>query len=298
MIKDLVKRIYVVIPGKYFVFTILKKVFSFKFETYQHFHFKGAFKVQTYNGKEIKFYHFGGYTHIVESCLFWAGINGFDEKDSLRIWEKLSENSSNIFDIGANTGVYALVAAKSNKKAKVYAFDPVKRTYNKLVKNIKLNGLENQIIPIEKAASNYNGTGKIYDLPIENIYSVTVNSNLHDKKLNAVPVEIDLIKLSDFIVAEEIGKIDLIKIDVESHEPEVLEGMSDHIALFKPTILVEVWNDDIAVKIEQIVKNLDYLIFDFDEINGPVRLKKMAKSSKHNILLIQKNQATKVQLID
>jgi len=118
MIKDLIKRIYLAIPGKYFVFTILKKLISFTFETYQNFHFKGAFKVQTYNGKEIKLVHFGGYTHILESCLFWAGIDGFDEKDSLRIWEKLSKNASNIFDIGANTGVFALVAAKSNKKEK------------------------------------------------------------------------------------------------------------------------------------------------------------------------------------
>ena len=43
----------------------------------------------------------------------------------------------------------------------------------------------------------------------------------------------------------KITKIDLLKIDVETHEPEVLEGYTKYIHLHKPTMLIEILNDEL-----------------------------------------------------
>jgi tRNA1(Val) A37 N6-methylase TrmN6 len=42
----------------------------------------------------------------------------------LALWIKLCRQSETILDVGANTGVYALVAGAVNKKAKIFAFEP------------------------------------------------------------------------------------------------------------------------------------------------------------------------------
>ena len=46
-----------------------------------------------------------------------------------------------------------------------------------------------------------------------------------------------------------INKIDLIKIDVEMHEPEAIEGMIDILKRDRPFILIEILTVEIANKI-------------------------------------------------
>ena len=44
-----------------------------------------------------------------------------------------------IFDIGANTGIFALVSGAANPKARIFAFEPVSRVFEKLKGNVALN---------------------------------------------------------------------------------------------------------------------------------------------------------------
>ena len=41
-----------------------------------------------------------------------------------------------VLDVGASTGLFALVAAVTNPDAKVHAFEPVPETYDFMVENI------------------------------------------------------------------------------------------------------------------------------------------------------------------
>lgn len=54
------------------------------------------------------------------------------------------EPGSTVIDVGANIGVFALYAALSGAKA-VYAFEPSASSYETLLANIKVNGLESVI---------------------------------------------------------------------------------------------------------------------------------------------------------
>lgn len=53
------------------------------------------------------------------------GLYGSWEKESLKIWAQLSKRANYIVDVGANTGVYSLIAKSQNPSAKVYAIEPV-----------------------------------------------------------------------------------------------------------------------------------------------------------------------------
>ena len=109
--------------------------------------------------------------------------------------------------------------------------------------------------------------------------------------------EIDIIRLDTFCQLNNISKIDLFKIDVETHEPEVLEGYGELLAKHRPSVLIEILSDDIGEKVEKIVSNLDYLYFNIDEKGSILPVKSIRKSLYYNYLLCSRQTAEKLLLI-
>lgn len=290
--KKLIKKIYNGIPFKKEFFVALKTVWKPKEKIYKHLHFVGVFKVKVDRVKSFKIKHYG---FLIENEIFWAGLTNGWEKESIKLWIKLCEKSQIILDIGANTGVYSLIAKAVNPNAKVYAFEPVTRIFNKLKTNISLNNFD--IYPIEKAISNSDGTAVIYDWPTEHIYTVTVNKNLQSSETPVHIVKIETQKLDSFVKLNQIPKIDLIKIDVETHEPEVLEGFLDNLFQFKPTFLIEILNNEVGEKVNAIMQKADYLYFNIDETSGARQVEKITKRDYDNYLLCNSDVAKEIGLI-
>src|SRR5690606_1549277 len=105
----------------------------------------------------------------------------------------------------------------------------------------------------EIALSNYSGEAVIYDQPTEHIYSVTVNENLAHTDVKVIPTKIAVKTLSEILKEENLQSIDLIKIDVETHEAEVLEGFGEYIGVFSPVFLIEILTAKVAVKVNSIL---------------------------------------------
>lgn len=285
------KLIFQAIPFKVFIFKGIR-LFKLPESIYKHLYFKGVFKVEINEDQAFLINHYG---FQVENDIFWAGLFGRWEKDSLLLWNKLCEKSDVIFDIGANTGVYALIAKTTNKNNKVYAFDPVRRVYEKLVKNIELNNYDVKTCQI--ALSNETGNAIIYDTDTEHTYSVTVNKNLNTTESAVKEINIKTMRLDDFIESNNIRKIDLMKIDVETHEPEVLDGMGRYLKDFKPTLLIEILNDEIAEKIENLIKELNYIYFNLNEKGSIKQVQSLTKSDFHNFLICSPKVALDLKLI-
>jgi len=92
------------------------------------------------------FHMLNGYGREIESTIFWNGLDAF-EGNTLRWWQILSKRSQVILDIGANTGIYALLAKTLNPSAEVHAFEPISRVYSILASNIALNQATHLIPP-------------------------------------------------------------------------------------------------------------------------------------------------------
>ena len=243
-------------------------------------------------GESFKIEHFG---QQIENELFWNGLDGGWEKTSIRLWKELCRDAKVILDIGANTGLYSLVSKTVSPDSQVYAFEPVERVFDKLKKNIILNKFNIQAERL--ALSNYNGTATIYDIPGEHILSVTVNKNLHNPATQVQPVKIQVAEFFTYFNENKIQGCDLIKIDVETHEPEVLEGMRELLYIFKPVILIEVLSDEIGEQIQKIVSPNNYLYFDIDEEWEIKHVLKIKKSSHFNYLLCSDTVARKLELV-
>jgi FkbM family methyltransferase len=289
--KKAIKSLYSVLPFKRPIYEALKKIYRPAPRIYQHLHFKDVFRVPVTDSEMFKILHYG---FEIENELFWAGIKDGWEKVSTGLWIELCRESEVIIDIGANTGVYSLIAKTVNPTATVYAFEPVERVFEKLQRNCQLNNYE--IVCFKKAVSNYNGKAKIYDTDGDHIYSVTVNKNLNSSATAVKEFEIETITLKDFIENQELTKIDLMKIDVETHEPEVLEGMHEYLAKFNPVMLIEILNEEVATKVNKLLAGLEYLYFNIDENNGIRQVKEVTKSDYYNFLFCKKETALKLGL--
>lgn len=291
--KTLLKSIYRNIPFKKELFSAIKFFVRPSENIYKHLHFVGDFTVKIDPKHKFRIRNYG---YEVENSLFWAGVGSGWESVSLSLWTELAKDSEVIFDIGANTGVYSLLAKSINKEAKVYAFEPVERVFKKLLHNIEMNGYD--VSCSDYAASNENGTATIYDTLADHVYSVTVNKNLNRADVAVTPTEIKTVRLDTFIEQHNVKKIDLIKLDVETFEGEVLEGFSSYLQEFKPTMLVEILNDEVGQKVQDLVENLNYLYFNIDDIRHSIRqTDKLTKSDYFNYLLCDEETAAKLKLL-
>ena len=290
--KAILKSLYNTVPFKKEIFSAVKTVWKPSESIYKHLHFKGVISVPLNESKSFKMNHYG---FQLENDIFWTGLTEGWEKESIKVWMKLCEDAETILDIGANTGIYSLIAKTVNPKATVYAFEPVDRVYKKLNENIKLNNFD--IKPVEKAISNENGIATIFDTTTEHTYTVTVNKNRLLADETVVETKITTITLDSFIKQNNLKKIDLIKIDVETHEPEVLEGFSEYMKVFKPSMIIEILDEETGRKVNDLVQGIGYVFFNIDEKTGIRQVEKITKSDDFNVLICTPENALKLRLI-
>lgn len=278
--KKFFKILFSSLPYKKHLFCFIRRVWSPPLGVYQHLHFNGIFEVKV-DAENFKIQHNG---HTIENQLFWKGIDDCWEKNSLRIWKDLARNSNIIFDIGANTGVYTLIAKTVNKNCSVHAFEPFPAIWDTLKKNTALNQYDVECNCT--AISNYKGKGVIFSDSPDFAYSVTVNKNLWTKEQQPFIIPINTTTLKDYIEEQKLDGIDLMKIDVETHEPEVIEGFAEYLLKFKPVILIEVLNDQISQKLNACFSSDHYDFYNIDEGRGIKKVSKLTKSEDFNFLIV------------
>lgn len=291
--KKLLKKVYNAIPLKKQLFSLIKWI-NLPESIYKHLHFEGIVTIDIDKEHSFNMYHHGT---SEENELFWGGIDNGWEKTSLKLWRKLCIDANVVLDIGANTGLYSLVTKALNPTAKVYAFEPLPKVIEYLNYNNQINNYNVQVI--QKAASNFNGKAKVFLIEGHDFdNSVTVNKSLLSDTTPQKELEIECITLVDFIRQNKLDRIDLIKIDVETHEPEVLEGMGEYLDKFKSDFLIEIWDESCAVKLNTLFKDKGYLYFDIDDKNDKVTQKKeITVSSFWNYLICKPETAKKIGLI-
>jgi hypothetical protein len=76
-------------------------------------------------------------------------------------------------------------------------------------------------------------------------------------------VEIDSITLDSLVDRYKLSKIDFLKIDVEGHELQVLQGSTKVLTEYRPTIIYENWDGvhDCNLPVAEYLRNMGYKLF-------------------------------------
>ena len=249
---------------------------------YSRLPFKGDFRVAV-NGTGAFVMHSHG--HGDENAIFWRGLFGFGERASMQLWVRLCAGASCIFDVGANWGLFSLVAAAANPKARIFGFEPVTPSLQIFRANVALNQFPSLEI-IHAAVGNLDGAVPMFFNPTDPKQASLGGG------AGAVREDVTALRLDTFVRQRGLPRLDLLKIDVETFEPLVLEGMGALLAQQHPTILIEVLNDEVGARLENLLPP-DYLCFHVDEESGAQRrdsIRRISRKSR-NYLLCSASQA-------
>lgn len=158
-------------------------------------------------------------------------LDGTYEKVQLNALKRLVfndlDNASNCIDIGANIGNHACTFAKSF--ANVYAFEanpPVSYV-------LRANAFGKNITVFDYGLSDKNGTIPFKQFE-NNLGASCITANEAD-----ADYFVDIQTLDSVVKKENITNISFVKIDVEGHETEVLEGGRLFFSEQKPVIALE-----------------------------------------------------------
>ncbi len=166
------------------------------------------------------------------------------------------------YDIGANVGAYALIAAKvSDQQARIYAFEPGFNTFASLCHNVLINVCQQCVFPLPIALSDRTGLARF------KYRTVSAGGASHALGNRALaPAEGDApaavyeqqilaYRLDDVIEQFGLPVPSHIKLDVDGAECEVLRGAPKLLANPRlRTLLLEI--DEEAVDGFQLIKTM------------------------------------------
>jgi len=177
-------------------------------------------------------------------------VGGTPEQFEVEVTQKLLPKVKTFIDIGANIGLYCLVAAaECLPSGKVYAFEPQPDCYKALIKTVWLNNWEDRVFVHQLGLGNIPGELNLHLAGTGSSFDNAFNDN---KDLPIIRVPVDT--LDHQIELNKIEVVDFIKIDVEGFEQNVLEGGENVINRDKPILFIE-----IADKVEnRSYRNINY----------------------------------------
>ena len=150
--------------------------------------------------------------------------------------EQFLDTDGVFLDIGANTGIYTIKAAKhySAGSGLVIAMEPFPDVLATLYRSIQANGFHN--VHLRNACAGAStGTASFWlNAGTPHTFSLLKRDNAASS-LSSLVLSVD-----DLLRWEGVERLDYMKIDVEGAEAVVLEGAKESIARFRPIIQAEI----------------------------------------------------------
>ena len=157
-------------------------------------------------------------------------LTGVHEKKQTEIFKRTLDKGMTVVDVGANIGYYVLLEATAvGAGGRIYAIEPIPRSYKLLEKNIRANNCQQIVEMFQMAVSNKSGISKIIETTERNnptMVNPDQRSESFQRGIETITkseLEVKTITLDEFL--EDKGPVDCIRMDIEGYEVEALEGM-------------------------------------------------------------------------
>jgi FkbM family methyltransferase len=169
---------------------------------------------------------------IVTSVLIAEG-DWFEQE--LEFWRCQIQPGMTIIDVGANVGVYTFSAAQRvGATGRVLAVEPFSGCVQCLQETRRINQMP-WVTVCAGAASDRNGTAQLALQAASELNEVVMDEGDNSGNFEQVAC----FTLDSLVTAENLDRVDFLKIDAEGHEMSVLKGSDRILTEFKPVILYE-----------------------------------------------------------
>lgn len=172
--------------------------------------------------------------HRDRIAMFIESGRGPFEPDTLAHWRTIclaDGPSSCVLDVGAYTGLFSIVAAKAG--CEVIAVEPHEKALHRMRHNLRHNGVQDDVVVVEAAASAFRGDGRLEIGGTERL-GISSTSKLREGE------GVTVCTLDDIVRAIATAPVRAIKIDVEGHELAALTGATEILERDHPALLIEV----------------------------------------------------------
>ncbi|MBN4056259.1 FkbM family methyltransferase [Rhodothermus sp. AH-315-K08] len=164
---------------------------------------------------------------------------------------RLLREGDTVIDVGANIGVFSLFASEFvGSSGVVHAFEPQPDLIAMFNRSLQLNGVTN--VEVHPAALGEENGRRVMCVPSGNCGAASLAWRVD----GAREVEVDVLRMDDFMKKENVGPARLMKIDVEGFESGVIAGASKLLESGSPdAIIVEVqhsWTGGTKSVLEQL----------------------------------------------
>lgn len=151
---------------------------------------------------------------------------GYFERHAGPLLASLLRPGSVCADIGANIGYWTLAMSRlAGDTGKVYAFEPDPAVHAQLEFNVGLNRFAHNVTVSTQALSNTSGPVSFHRADVRHHSGWGSIERYAD--ITASVISVSSTTFDHFWRDRGIGRLDLVKIDVEGHEPKVLDGMRE-----------------------------------------------------------------------
>ena len=229
--------------------------------------------------------------------VYWRGWTG-DEPEALPIFYALAEKAEVILDIGAHVGLYSLAASYANARARIFAFEPLASARERLISNIRRNGRSN-IEVASCAVSNRCGRQDFYfrDPRLSGIPSSSSLSRrfmtqgaVSESELSCL--QVDVTTIDEFCQERGITDVGLAKLDIESLEPQAIEGMQAIIDRAHPHLFVEILQGKgTDTALDRLARQFGYNVFALDPKGPQLQPHITVDARRRNYLFTQMSPA-------
>lgn len=156
-----------------------------------------------------------------------------DNPEEISYLLRTISRGATVLDVGAHKGGYTYWMRKAvGPSGKVIAFEPQQKGARLLEQLFK----EPNVQVVHKALSNKAGQQELF-IQLQR-FDVSFEASLENKYGNTVTEVVDTTTIDEFCKAESLSP-SFIKVDVEGHEEQVLEGASQVLKTCRPVLLVE-----------------------------------------------------------
>ena len=198
--------------------------------------------------------------------LFWRATESPSLDLDTNRWITTFSNNDVFYDVGANIGLYSIMAAKF-MQAKVYAVEIDLMNNRMLYENIYMNNCQEKITVLPFGLDSSSHQEKLF------LKTMSYGDALHNLRQpnemvtnpSGIQVNVPVFRLDDVIKILGLPSPTKLKIDVDGIDLDVLKGSSDALKTVNSLVIEYMPNSETRAEIHNFLTDRG-ITFDFDSV--------------------------------